>query len=385
MQSKAPRLCKRACGHLAELLEREPQFAQCQFESVSTTTTETAPGKDIGSAPRVITSRVCAQPCIKSGDSKHTGVRINMVREALYGLKNQANNFLKTMIFRYARYTIESILYTVDAYYSTKKIRERLRERFIDSEKTLVFIHIGKCGGTTLMSTIADSPVFKRSYDRILRAHLKQPPVYERAHYLVVVRNPIERAVSAFNWRYRKVVEERSQAWVDGEREALQKYGTLNQLAEALYLNNELCAEVAADFERISHLHARISFYLSDFLLKIDSSQVRFVLSQETLDSDIQRNLCVENVNELNKNSGKVDAKNKQLTAAAYANLKRYLKEDYLALEQLLRICSTTNASKEILLKQSADAIQVESVDALLAMLNTGNKLVGDGKLKDCW
>lgn len=234
----------------------------------------------------------------------------------------------------------------------TLNFAKQIRERFRDSHKTLIYIHIGKCGGTTLMKTIADSPVLKRAYTRIETVHVKKPPVYKRAHYLIVIRNPIERAISAFNWRYAKVAKERTQkSWFAGEREALQKYGTLNELAEALYLNDELCAEVVSDFESILHLHARISFYLTDLLEIINSNQVRFVLAQETLDFDIERNLGVKSVHKLNKNSDKVDAGSKRLTATAYANLRRYLKEDYLALERLLSMCNTTSASKEILLK----------------------------------
>lgn len=52
------------------------------------------------------------------------------------------------------------------------------------------------------------------------------------ASYLVVVRNPISRTLSAFNWRYKLVVEQDAQRHrFPGEYEALSRHGSLNSLA----------------------------------------------------------------------------------------------------------------------------------------------------------
>lgn len=75
----------------------------------------------------------------------------------------------------------------------------------------LIYIHIGKCGGTSLFKTIQDSPVVARSFSRIDWVHIVTPAYRPEASYVVVLRNPVSRALSAFNWRYRLVVEEGGQ------------------------------------------------------------------------------------------------------------------------------------------------------------------------------
>lgn len=227
-----------------------------------------------------------------------------------------------------------------------------IEDRLIDDEKTLIYIHIGKCGGASLGKAINESATLGDKYNKIVKIHINKPKVCNRAHYLIVIRNPIQRVISAFNWRYYLVVEDGAQRnRFLGEQEALEKYKTLNNLAEALYVDNNLCNQAAGNFEKIHHLHERIGYYLTDLLVSVNPNQIRFVLSQETLDSDIYDILCVKNSHTVHKHSDRVDEDRKLLTTKAYANLKYYLKEDYQALEQLLSICKTTNASKEVLLK----------------------------------
>lgn len=235
---------------------------------------------------------------------------------------------------------------------SKRKIRKLLLERFADSEKTLIYVHIGKCGGSTLQRSIKESPILKSAYKRILRVHLEKPIVHKHSHYLVVIRNPIQRAISAFNFQYHRLVTVgHHKTYFAGEYELLRHYGTLNNLAEALYRDDELCVKAASDFENIYHLHHRVSYYLNDLLSVIRPDQMRFVMSQETLNSDIEKLLQVKNTHNVNTYGEKIDASRKRLSTAAYANLKRYLSADYLALKQLLSICNTSNASEESLLK----------------------------------
>ena len=54
--------------------------------------------------------------------------------------------------------------------------------------------------------------------------------------YIIIVRGPISRAISAFYWRYKLVVQTGEQRnRFPGEFEILQKYQTLNRIAENLY------------------------------------------------------------------------------------------------------------------------------------------------------
>ncbi|WP_159309252.1 hypothetical protein [Spiribacter roseus] len=86
MQAKATRLYERAYEHLAELLEREPQLAEWldrDFDS----TPESAPGTDIDSAPRVITSRSVRNQAPHKSLQSVMDCKISAVTDALYALK----------------------------------------------------------------------------------------------------------------------------------------------------------------------------------------------------------------------------------------------------------------------------------------------------------
>lgn len=90
MQAKATRLYERAYEHLAELLERDPQLAEWidrDFDS----TPDSAPGADIDSAPRVITSRSVRNQSPNKGLQSTMDCKIGAVTDALYRLKYRSN------------------------------------------------------------------------------------------------------------------------------------------------------------------------------------------------------------------------------------------------------------------------------------------------------
>ncbi len=100
----------------------------------------------------------------------------------------------------------------------------------------LNFIHIGKCGGRTVNAQLRESPDVRSDFVRVWRTHVRRPIYKSNTRYLFVVRNPIDRAVSAFNWRKRMMSENGSQRKdFAGELEALSKYGSIENLAVELY------------------------------------------------------------------------------------------------------------------------------------------------------
>lgn len=243
-------------------------------------------------------------------------------------------------------------LRAIGALPAARKIRDQWYFGRNDNNRTLILIHVGKCGGLSLRNALTESPRLSRDYDKILVAHLREPPVCQNAHYMIVIRNPIKRAISAFNYTYRRVVEKgvrRSES--PEEYEILKKYKTLNSLAEQLYVRGYLQHEVAADFEKIRHLHERISFYLRNFLAHVKPEQIQFVLAQETLDRDIEYILGVNNRHKIHCPGAIVEIDKTFLSDEGYFNLKRYMADDYIALKQLLSICNTSHVDSDVLLK----------------------------------
>ncbi|MCH2094032.1 MAG: sulfotransferase family protein [Rhodobacteraceae bacterium] len=222
--------------------------------------------------------------------------------------------------------------------------------RFGDHDACLVYVHIGKCGGASLWSAIRKSDRIANSFRSVRKIHVEKPPILKRARYAIVLRNPVVRAVSAFNWRYKLVVEDGKREKFPNEREILKKYQTINTLSENLYDADGLNTQVAHDFNHIHHLHENISFYLTDLLKSVSREQIFFVLSTETLDADVAALTGIKKVARIHENAHKTDTRKKALTTSGRANLKRFLADDYQAIEDLLSLNHTTQTEKNVLL-----------------------------------
>ena len=234
---------------------------------------------------------------------------------------------------------------------SLKQFVPKINQPFKDSADELVYIHIGKCGGSSLWRAIADSPVVREKFNRIHKVHINKPPLLKNSRYLIVIRNPIRRALSAFNWRHKLVVETEAQRdRFEGEWEVLKKYGTLNNLAEALYVDQVLDLNVSNEFQIIHHLKENIAFYLKDTLDYIKAEQVFCVLSTETLNDDIYNNLAVIEVARVHENAKNTDESKIFLSDKACENLRRYLYEDYQCIKNLLKLKNTTLCEPSLLL-----------------------------------
>ena len=222
-----------------------------------------------------------------------------------------------------------------------------------DDESSLIFVHIGKCGGKSLHDAIERSPVIRDRFLRVERIHIAKPPAFQKARYLFVVRNPISRAISAFNWRYKLVVETGAQKdRFEGEYETLETYGTLNALGEALYQRDGAASSRAArDFRRIHHLKEDIAFYLSDLLPTLSAGQVFATMTTEMLDDDIARVLKIGDTKRIHANNHATPGARTLLSPVAAQNLRRFLADDYRCLEELLALSRIEDGRKDLLLQ----------------------------------
>ncbi|MBB5754986.1 hypothetical protein [Prosthecomicrobium pneumaticum] len=169
--------------------------------------------------------------------------------------------------------------------------------------------------------------------------HIRKPPIDPTARYYIAVRAPIERAVSAFNWRFRKVITEGGQAArFPGEAAILAHYGTLDRLATALYREDGTDDPLAqGNFRSIHHLGESIAFYLQDLLASIAPQQIGAVLVQERLDEDIARVFGVRAGPRLNEHRSATPPAQRVLSQRARHHLRRFLDSDFACLETLHR------------------------------------------------
>ncbi len=211
--------------------------------------------------------------------------------------------------------------------------------------KELHYIHIGKCGGKTLLNAVNSSKILAARYQTIKRTHIKAPKFNRHYDYLIVLRNPISRVLSAFNWRYHLVVEtEEQKARVRNEYDILKRYQNLNTLAEHLYADGILDSRVAKDFRTIHHLREDIAFYLGNLLNKVSAAQILPVIAQETLNQDMADILDVPKVEDVHRHSNLVANENLIISPEAERNLREFLTEDYLCITKLYCLGKITKA-----------------------------------------
>ena len=199
-------------------------------------------------------------------------------------------------------------------------------------------IHIGKSGGSTVRVEIKKSQLLLEKYNDIFFTHGFKP-IYRRSDdYLIVIRNPLSRAISAFNWRYHLVVEtEKKKGFKKGEWEVLKKYDTLSNLAESIYSESgHINRSALNEFRLIPHLYEDISFYLSDLLPRLLPAQVYGVIKTHSIQSDCSELLGSGLIGHEKKHgtSDQTGLRN-CLTSKARANLKRLMYKDFQCITQM--------------------------------------------------
>ena len=189
------------------------------------------------------------------------------------------------------------------------------------------FVHVGKCGGSSVKSALKSLRI---PFEEV---HI-QPAVWTpRASYWILLRDPIDRALSAFNWRHRLVITEGTQQHrFPGERAILSRWGNLNALAEALFDEGGRPNEEAIqEFRTIHHLKESIGFYFQRFNIAKHAGQIQSVLFQESLAEDFKRTFQAD----LPSNRLKHNPNSSTLSARAESNLRRVLASDYAVIEAL--------------------------------------------------
>ena len=211
--------------------------------------------------------------------------------------------------------------------------------------KKLTYVHIGKCGGTTIQLCVKESPIIIEKYGKASVVHTVSPGYSPNQDYLISIRNPIKRLVSAFNWRYKRVVIDseagdlRERNMVPNEYEILKKYGTPNAIAEKLYVDGVLDGKVYSELFTIAHIYNGIPTHMNSFIDKVEPDCIFGVITQENLNEDCERVLGVVNGRHTKSNSPK---SNVDLSEIAIENLHRALSEDYSCIEKLNELGALT-------------------------------------------
>ncbi len=198
--------------------------------------------------------------------------------------------------------------------------------------KPFEFIHIGKCGGTTLLTE------FKNNKLLFNHIHLRKFNYNPKKSYVIVIRNPIKRFISAFYWRMYRVCDKKDQEnKFKGEKQLLLKYKTINNYAENIYNENgELNEDFILPKKYIHHIVQDINYYLGDFLNKVNIKNIKAILLTENLNSDLNKHFNIQTNEQIyNNKKKKYDT---FLSEKGYNNIRKFIDKDYKCIDKLFEL-----------------------------------------------
>jgi len=143
----------------------------------------------------------------------------------------------------------------------------------MNHNKQVYIIHIGKCGGSSLRSTLKLQTAINFKY-----CHYDNPEISLKYKYIILIRDPINRIISAFNWVLNHYGNNGVQKHESKDLEGIY-WDNVNDFAENIYnemgeLNEKAFALINEEYA--SHLHADINYYLKDLLeiLSLDNCKI---------------------------------------------------------------------------------------------------------------
>lgn len=235
----------------------------------------------------------------------------------------------------------------------------------INNNNKLHFIHIGKCGGTSLVN------FFKQKGIEYKQSHLKRPDLFEpNQRYIIWIRDPLNRFISAFN-HSKEIVNfdisqlkgkmpsihncqapqrielkiKRGYAYEKDYEYLINRFESANHLAESLTGFDSGAKKDAKKLmlHRTEHIYKSIGWYLDNGeFVKHFYQQIEFVGSLENMNEDLNALLNILDANfnreyqipHLRKNQIDIP---KSLSSKARNNLYEFYKEtDYKAIESLV-------------------------------------------------
>ncbi|MFN9367597.1 MAG: sulfotransferase family 2 domain-containing protein [Planctomycetia bacterium] len=161
--------------------------------------------------------------------------------------------------------------------------------------------------------------------------------------YVVLVRDPVSRFVSAFNWRCHLLENEllpaaRTQDPIARlrhrtEREFLAHFEDVNAFAERLVQTGEHeVSALATLMQLVGHVPQGFVWYLDDLLDGIEPSQLAAVIATERLADDFEAVFGFRPVAERNRHYG---SRGTALSPQGRANLAREFAAEYRTLDRL--------------------------------------------------
>jgi hypothetical protein len=154
-------------------------------------------------------------------------------------------------------------------------------------------VHVGKCGGSSVVEELRQRGF---AFEHV---HMRRPRLAADRRYVVLVRDPVARFVSAFNWRHHllagdllpaaRTQDPIAQLRHRTEHEFLLHFDDVNAFAERLVHTGETeVSPLVALMQLIGHVPQGFAWYLDELLGWIEPSQLIGVIATERLADDFE-------------------------------------------------------------------------------------------------
>lgn len=216
--------------------------------------------------------------------------------------------------------------------------------------KVINFIHVGKTAGSAIRrviyegSTLSGNLYLKNGY--LIKSHghnftFMDCPDNEFVFF--VVRDPVERFISAFYSRLREGKPKNYNPWNANERIAFSHFDHPNDLAESLSNpDKEIRSKAEFAMKSIGHVNSSYwDWFESLAYLESNLDKIKFVLQQESLEADFNRfrkafSLELRNLpSDPIKSHKTPEHLNKRISQLSKSNIKKWYAKDYEFLNYL--------------------------------------------------
>ncbi len=219
-------------------------------------------------------------------------------------------------------------------------------------------IHVGKCAGSSLAAELGQRDY---SFNHI---HMSQPIVEQNRKIVVLVRDPVERFISAFNWRLYLLRNDRIASVDDDqigklkrrlELEVLLNFEDVNHFTEQLPApqNQDFC-HINALMGLIGHAHEGFAWCLSNLIDQIKPDQLLGVIAQERFKQDTKALFGFTPKLTLNSN---YPSHYQTLSARGRTNLAWALRADYQTLKALSGLADRAGTPMSVAYTPSIGAV----------------------------
>jgi len=216
-----------------------------------------------------------------------------------------------------------------------------------------VLVHVGKCGGTSAVEELRE-----RGY-HFDHVHLRRPEANPGHRYVILVRDPVARVVSAFNWRRRLFAAGSLSAGGDdavarlrhaAEHDFLSRFESVNEFAERLeFHEGHEVSPMATMMQLIGHVPHGFAWHLDGLLRRIEPRQLVGIVATERFAEDFERVFGFLPVARRNRHEGSGSS---ELSPRGRESLARVLAPEYEKLAGLAALAEQADVPMSVAYRQ---------------------------------